>query len=119
MISSYGSQLWANVRALNEMGTTVLLTTHYLEEAEELCDHIAIINHGRVIACDTTEALVKHLDAKEMVVWVSEPLDALPDSLGALGMELQEAASGTQGDASVRPGAGLPVSLSARSAQSR
>jgi ABC-2 type transport system ATP-binding protein len=47
-------QLWAHVRELNRRGTTILLTTHYLEEAEELCDQIAIINHGRIIACDTT-----------------------------------------------------------------
>ena len=43
-------QLWAYVRELNGLGVTVVLTTHYLEDAEELCDRIAIINHGRVIA---------------------------------------------------------------------
>ena len=46
-------KLWNQVEEMNRSGTTVLLTTHYLEEAEELCDRIAIINHGRVIACDT------------------------------------------------------------------
>ncbi len=45
-------QLWGYVRELNRSGVTVLLTTHYLEEAEELCDRIAIINHGKVIACE-------------------------------------------------------------------
>ena len=48
-------QLWERVRQLNRAGTTVLLTTHYLEEAEELCDEIAIINHGSVIACVLTD----------------------------------------------------------------
>src|SRR3546814_14370148 len=52
-------QLWSHVRALNAAGTTVLLTTHYLEEAEELCDSIAIINHGRVIARDSTANLLQ------------------------------------------------------------
>ena len=51
-------QLWAHVEELNNRGTTVLLTTHYLEEAEELCDRIAIINHGKVIAWDTKRALL-------------------------------------------------------------
>ena len=47
-------QLWAYVRQLNEQGVTVVLTTHYLEEAQELCDRIAIINHGRLIANEPT-----------------------------------------------------------------
>src|SRR4028119_1664521 len=51
-------QLWAEGRQLNEEGVTIVLTTHYLEEAEKLCDRIAIINHGRLIANETTRTLV-------------------------------------------------------------
>ncbi len=46
------TQLWNYVKKLNEQGTTIVLTTHYLEEAEELCDEIAIINHGKVVVCE-------------------------------------------------------------------
>jgi ABC-2 type transport system ATP-binding protein len=59
-------QLWTNVRALNKQGVTILLTTHYLEEAEELCDEIAIINHGQVIAHESTEKLLSRLEGKEI-----------------------------------------------------
>ena len=45
-------QLWAYVRRINEDGVTIVLTTHYLEEAQELCDTIAIVNRGEVVACD-------------------------------------------------------------------
>ena len=51
-------QLWDYVRELNAQGVTIVLTTHYLEEAEELCDRIAIIHHGRVIANEPTRELV-------------------------------------------------------------
>lgn len=74
-------QLWESVKALNEAGTTVLLTTHYLEEAEQLCDRIAIINHGRLIACDTKDALLQRLDAKELTVVVGEDIEAVPEAL--------------------------------------
>ncbi|MBM7066254.1 ABC transporter ATP-binding protein [Actibacterium sp. 188UL27-1] len=61
--------LWANVRRMNEEhGTTIILTTHYLEEAEEMCDEIAIVNHGEVIARDRTSTLVGRLDAKTLVI---------------------------------------------------
>jgi ABC-2 type transport system ATP-binding protein len=81
-------RLWDHVRELNRLGTTVLLTTHYLEEAEELCDQIAIINHGQVIACDTTEALLGRIDEKELVLVLSADLDVLPPTLEPLGAEL-------------------------------
>ena len=71
-------QLWRYVRELNARGVTVLLTTHYLEEAEQLCDRIAIINHGRVIACDTTAALLRRLDAKELSIIVERDLTGGP-----------------------------------------
>ena len=52
------------MRDLTRAGTTILLTTHYLEEAEQLCDRIAIIDTGRVVACDTTAALLGQIDEK-------------------------------------------------------
>jgi len=54
--------LWKNVRELNARGVTIVLTTHYLEEAEEMCDHIAIINHGEIVANDRKEKLLQHLN---------------------------------------------------------
>lgn len=62
------NQLWDYVKKLNKAGTTVLLTTHYLEEAEKLCDEIAVINHGEVIANDRTENLMKLLSSKELII---------------------------------------------------
>ncbi len=81
-------QLWAHVRELNRRGTTVLLTTHYLEEAEKLCDRIAIINHGRVIACDTTEALLRRLDNKALTLVLAEPVTEVPGALARFQPEL-------------------------------
>lgn len=77
--------LWAYVRELNRNGTTVLLTTHYLEEAEELCDQIAIINHGAVVANAPKTELLGRLDSKEIIVTLAEPLGALPEALQAEG----------------------------------
>lgn len=57
-------QLWDNVKILNDRGVTILLTTHYLEEAEELCDRIAIINHGQVVVCEDKDTLLGSIDYK-------------------------------------------------------
>ncbi|MSO91949.1 MAG: ABC transporter ATP-binding protein [Rhodospirillales bacterium] len=84
-------QLWAYIRKLNAAGTTILLTTHYLEEAEALCDTIAIINHGRLIACEPTEMLLRRLDSKQMAVTVEEDLAAVPESLRRYHGELRGA----------------------------
>ena len=84
-------QLWRYVRDLNARGVTVLLTTHYLEEAEQLCDRIAIINHGKVIACDTTAALLRRLDAKELSIIVDHDLAGVPAALGAFDAVLADA----------------------------
>ena len=80
-------QLWVHVKELNAQGTTVLLTTHYLEEAETLCDRIAIINHGALIACDSTSALLQRLDAKQMMITVDQDVPILPDALSSFNVE--------------------------------
>jgi ABC-2 type transport system ATP-binding protein len=71
-------QLWRHVRELNARGATVLLTTHYLEEAEELCDHIAIINHGKLVACDSTQALLRRVDNKSVSLILAGPISEVP-----------------------------------------
>ena len=73
-------QLWTYVRSLNDAGVTVVLTTHYLEEAEELCDRIAIINHGRVIANSPTAELLGKAQEKIVAVTVDRDVTALPDN---------------------------------------
>jgi ABC-2 type transport system ATP-binding protein len=71
-------QLWAYVKELNRQGVTVVLTTHYLEEAEELCDRIAIINHGRVVVNEPTRTLVAKAQEKAVVVTFDRDLDGVP-----------------------------------------
>lgn len=75
--------LWQNVRKLNrDRGMTIILTTHYLEEAEEMCDEIAIINHGQVVARDSTSNLLGQLDAKTIVIHPESPVETLPKATG-------------------------------------
>src|SRR5688572_21439935 len=71
-------QLWDYVRSLNAQGVTIVLTTHYLEEAEQLCDRIAIINHGKLIANEPTRELVARAQDKAVVVTVDKDLTAAP-----------------------------------------
>jgi len=71
-------QLWAYVRELNAAGVTVVLTTHYLEEAEELCDRIAIINHGKLIANEPTRELVGKAQEKVVAVTVDRDVATPP-----------------------------------------
>jgi len=75
--------LWSNVRRLNaERGMTIILTTHYLEEAEEMCDRIAIIDHGQVVACDSTRNLLGQLDGKTLVIEPDRVPEMLPQAPG-------------------------------------
>ena len=73
-------QLWTYVRELNTQGITIVLTTHYLEEAEELCDRIAIINHGQLIANKPTRELVGMAQEKVVEVTVDRDLTEAPAS---------------------------------------
>ena len=71
-------QLWELVGRLNREGVTVVLTTHYLEEAEQLCDRIAIINHGRLIANQPTRELVEMAREKVVVLTLDRAIDTAP-----------------------------------------
>jgi ABC-2 type transport system ATP-binding protein len=71
-------QLWDHVRQLNAQGVTIVLTTHYLEEAEELCDRIAIIHHGQVIANEPTRELVSKAQEKAVVVTFDRDIAEVP-----------------------------------------
>jgi ABC-2 type transport system ATP-binding protein len=81
-------QLWAMVQKLRQRGVTIMLTTHYLEEAEELCDRIAIINHGQVVACDDTATLLGQVDDKHLMMSLVQPIETLPATLAAHGFTL-------------------------------
>ncbi len=73
------AQLWNYVKKLNEQGTTIVLTTHYLEEAEELCDEIAIINHGKVVVCDQKSKVMKMIpENKELIVTLKQEITEIP-----------------------------------------
>ncbi|MCR9255834.1 MAG: ABC transporter ATP-binding protein [Alphaproteobacteria bacterium] len=87
------AQLWRQVKKLNEAGVTIVLTTHYLEEAEELCDRIGIINHGRLVACEDTPKLLSRLDTKTIRLVVDSLPDPLPRALTDLGAATEGADS--------------------------
>ena len=74
-------QLWAYVKELHARGVTVILTTHYLEEAEQLCERIAIINHGKVVANEPTRTLLSRAQEKNVVVTVDRDLAEVPANI--------------------------------------
>lgn len=82
--------LWAYVRELHANGTTIILTTHYLEEAEELCDEIAIISHGQVLAQEPTPQLLARLDQRLLKITPKDALTALPGSLQGLNAQITD-----------------------------
>lgn len=78
------NQLWDNVRALNAKGVTILLTTHYLQEAQELCDRIAIIHRGKIVVNEDTETLLTRTQGKEIRLLIDRDIAVIPESLLAL-----------------------------------
>jgi ABC-2 type transport system ATP-binding protein len=81
-------QLWTYVKALNDRGVTIVLTTHYLEEAQALCDTIAIINRGEVVACEPTADLLRRFDSRAVIITPKAPLTAAP-ALGGFDAKLR------------------------------
>lgn len=78
--------LWANVRQMNRLGMTVILTTHYLEEAEQMCDRIAIIDRGELILCDDTHSILGQADSKTLVLDTGggSVIPAMPEGVQSL-----------------------------------
>ncbi len=67
--------LWENVRSLNKQGVTIILTTHYLEEAEKMCDRIGILNNGKLVALDSTDNLLKKIQTKKVKFTVNKQVN--------------------------------------------
>jgi ABC-2 type transport system ATP-binding protein len=82
--------LWAYVRVLRDRGTTVVLTTHYLDEAEELADRVAVIDHGRILVTERKDRLMERYARKTLRVALGAPLAVLPPALAALGARLED-----------------------------
>ncbi len=80
--------LWRFVREINGEGTTVLLTTHYLEEAEQMCERIAIMNHGRLVTLEKTGELLARVGEKTLLLHLGSPLQRLPEEFAGLGAQL-------------------------------
>ncbi len=82
--------LWNVVRSLRESGVTVILTTHYIEEAEQLADRVGVINHGEVILVEEKNKLMRELGKKELVLNLAERLDAIPSGFDGYELELSD-----------------------------
>jgi ABC-2 type transport system ATP-binding protein len=82
--------LWDFVREINRNGTTILLTTHYLEEAEQMCGRIAIMNHGELVALEPTRELVRRLSRRTLKLWLNNRLEEIPAELEAYHPRLEE-----------------------------
>ena len=104
--------MWQMVRSLRATGVTVILTTHYIEEAEEMADRIGIIHHGRIIVVEEKEALMRKLGKRELILHLQQPLAQIPAGLD--GAALQLSGDGTQLSYSfdaTREGARIPELL--------
>jgi ABC-2 type transport system ATP-binding protein len=111
-------QLWERVQQLNAEGVTIVLTTHYLEEAQALCDTIAIVNRGEVVACEPTKALLGRLDTRTVVITPQAPLTEVPalpgfDSRlrpdGRLAITFKSASASVEAVLAAVRGAGLQI----------
>lgn len=80
--------MWNVIQALRETGVTVILTTHYIEEAEQLADRVGVINHGEVIIVEEKNKLMRELGQKELVLHLADSIDSIPAGLGQYRLEL-------------------------------
>ena len=82
--------MWRLVHKLRDKGTTIILTTHYIEEAEEMADRVGVINKGKLLLVDEKTALMKKLGKREMDITLLQPMQAIPDTLADWNLSLQD-----------------------------
>jgi ABC-2 type transport system ATP-binding protein len=82
--------MWNVVRELRESGVTVILTTHYIEEAEQMADRVGLLNHGEIILVQDKETLMLELGRKQLSLILNEPLGEIPSTLSGYGLELSD-----------------------------
>lgn len=87
---SLRQDMWALVRTLRDTGVTVILTTHYIEEAEEMADRVGVINHGEIILVQEKQQLMRTLGKKELTLMVDVPLQAVPPALESFHLKIGE-----------------------------
>lgn len=80
--------MWDIVRRLRESGVTIILTTHYIEEAEEIADRVGVMSGGRLLLVEDKRALMRKLGKKQLTVELKEPVDRIPESLSSYALEL-------------------------------
>lgn len=81
--------MWKQVRALSSSGVTVILTTHYIDEAEEMADRIGVINSGKIILVENKKNLMKKLGTKELMLDLREPIEMIPEPLSGYNLKIQ------------------------------
>ncbi|CAG0940586.1 putative ABC transporter ATP-binding protein YadG [Gammaproteobacteria bacterium] len=87
-------EMWGLVRRLRDDGVTIILTTHYIEEAEEMADRVGVINHGEIIMVEDKASLMRQLGSRQLALQLSSPLAAIPPALA--GRKLELSADGLQ-----------------------
>ena len=80
--------MWRMVRTLRETGVTIILTTHYIDEAEEMADRVGVINKGEIILVEEKAELMRKLGRKQLTLQLQAPLAAIPETLQPYGLEL-------------------------------
>src|SRR5262245_11932335 len=102
--------MWALVRRLRDQGVTIILTTHYIDEAEEMADRIGVVNHGELIVVEDKKVLMKKLGKRQLTLTLQEPLSTVPAgleewklALGANGQELQYTFNAAEEQTGVAP----------------
>ncbi|NIS07207.1 MAG: ABC transporter ATP-binding protein [Candidatus Dadabacteria bacterium] len=82
--------MWEMVRGLRESGVTIILTTHYIEEAQEMADRVGVINNGEIIVVEEKTALMEKLGKKQLTLYLQSPLNKIPEGLNGYTLELSE-----------------------------